>query len=76
MGTTLENCTICYCSRVAAYLRGDNLVIDHPHSNGIWYDVGEANGIFVNNLIQGVGSVSRAFSYSTARMYRSTRIPL
>jgi hypothetical protein len=123
MGTTLEHCTISYCSRVAAYLRGDNLtirhclvshtstegiyiisssnvlleknifrqnnieeitgyypaavkifnqcydvtcrdnlVIDHPHSNGIWYDVGEVNGVFINNWIQGVGSVSREFS--------------
>lgn len=26
-GTTLEHCTISFCSRVAAYLRGDKLTI-------------------------------------------------
>ncbi|MDP3583190.1 MAG: right-handed parallel beta-helix repeat-containing protein, partial [Ignavibacteria bacterium] len=33
----------------------DNLVIDHPYSNGIWYDVGNVDGIFTNNWIEGVG---------------------
>jgi len=114
VGTTLENVTITFCSRVAGYFRGDNLtirhslisdtstegiyvigssdvllekniirrnnveqltgyypaavkifnqtrrvtcrdnlVIDHPHSNGIWYDVGNHDGVFVNNWIEG-----------------------
>jgi hypothetical protein len=114
VGTIIEDCTITYCSRVAAYLRGDhlvlrrclisdtstegifllssndvlfeknifarnnieritgyypsavkifnqcyrvtcrdNLVIDHPHSNGIWYDVGNVDGVFINNWIVG-----------------------
>jgi parallel beta-helix repeat protein len=118
IGTTLEHCTISYCSRVAAYLRGDsltirhcrisdtstegiyiessndvllekniftrnnieritgyypaavkifnqsyrvtcndNLVIDLPYSNGIWYDVGNVDGVFTNNWIEGVGSI-------------------
>jgi hypothetical protein len=118
IGTLLENCTISFCSRVAAYLRGDrliirnckisdtsteglyiisssdvllekniftrnnieritgyypaavkifnqcyratcrdNLVIDLPYSNGIWYDVGNVDGIFINNWVQGVGSI-------------------
>ncbi|HTO95141.1 MAG TPA: right-handed parallel beta-helix repeat-containing protein, partial [Bacteroidota bacterium] len=117
VGTTLENCTIAYCSRVGAYLRGDrltvrhcsvsdtrteglyiigsadvllegnvfarnnienitgyypaavkifnqcyratcsdNLIIDQPFSNGVWYDVGNVDGVFVNNRVQGVGS--------------------
>lgn len=117
-GTTFEHCTISYCSRVAAYLRGDkltvrhclvsdtsteglyvigsadvlleknifrrnnienmrgyfpaavkifnqcyrttcrdNLVIEHPNSNGIWYDVGNVDGRIINNWFQGVGSV-------------------
>lgn len=30
----------------------DNLVIDNPHSNGIWYDVGNVDGVFVNNWIE------------------------
>jgi hypothetical protein len=120
IGTTLENCTISYCSRVAGYLRGDkmtirhckvsetstegiyiiasndvlleknifthnnienitgyypaavkifnqsrrvtcndNLVIDLPNSNGIWYDVGNEDCIFTNNWIEGVGKVEK-----------------
>ncbi|MCB0732618.1 MAG: right-handed parallel beta-helix repeat-containing protein, partial [Ignavibacteriae bacterium] len=116
VGTLIENCTISYCSRVAAYIRGDNLtiknclvsdtsteglyilsssdilleknilrrnnienitgyypaavkifnqtyrvtcndnlVIEHPYSNGIWYDVGNVDGVFTNNWIEGVG---------------------
>lgn len=112
VGTTIEHCTLSFCSRVGAYIRGDdltfrhclvsdtgtegifilsssdalleknifrrnnieeitgyypaavkifnqcyrvvcrdNLVIDHPHSNGIWYDVGNVDGVFVNNWI-------------------------
>lgn len=122
IGTTLENCTITFCSRVAAYLRGDhltirnckvsetstegiyiigssdvllernifsrnnieqitgyypaavkifnqsnrvtckdNLVIDLPYSNGIWYDVGNADGVFINNWVEGVGSTKGKF---------------
>jgi hypothetical protein len=113
VGTTLENVTISYCSRVAGYFRGDgltirnslvsdtstegiyvigssdvllerniirrnnvekltgyypaavkifnqsyrvtvrdNLVIDHPNSNGVWYDVGNVDGVFVNNWVE------------------------
>jgi hypothetical protein len=114
VGTTLENVTISFCSRVAGYFRGDNLVlrnslisdtstegfyvigssdvllernvfrrnnveqltgyypaavkifnqshrvtcrdnlvIDNPHSNGIWYDVGNRDAVFVNNWVEG-----------------------
>jgi len=114
VGTTLEDVAITYCSRVAAYLRGDgltirrclvsdtsteglyiiassdvlleknllrrnnveritgyypaavkifnqtrrvtcrdNLVIDQPYSNGIWYDVGNVDGVFVDNWVEG-----------------------
>ncbi|AKC88444.1 hypothetical protein WQ53_15415 [Pseudoxanthomonas suwonensis] len=31
----------------------DNLVIDHPHSNGVWYDVGNVDGVFANNHVEG-----------------------
>ncbi|HON91066.1 MAG TPA: right-handed parallel beta-helix repeat-containing protein [Sedimentisphaerales bacterium] len=112
-GTTLENVTISFCSRVAGYFRGDgltvrqtlfsdtsteglyvigssdvllernifrrnnvenltgyypaavkifnqshrvvcrdNLVMDNPNSNGVWYDVGNRDGVFVNNWVQ------------------------
>jgi parallel beta-helix repeat protein len=30
----------------------DNLVIDNPHASGIWYDVGNVDGVFVNNWIE------------------------
>jgi hypothetical protein len=114
VGTTLENVTISFTSRVAGYFRGDgltirnslvsdtgtegiyvigssdvllerniirrnnierltgyypaavkifnqswrvtvrdNLVIEHPDSNGVWYDVGNVEGLFVNNHIEG-----------------------
>jgi parallel beta-helix repeat protein len=122
VGTTLEHCTISFCSRVAAYFRGDhltlrhckvsdtstegiyiigssdvlleknifthnnienitgyypaavkifnqsyrvtcqdNLIIDLPKSNGIWYDVGNVDGRFLNNWVEGVGNVKREF---------------
>jgi hypothetical protein len=123
VGTTFENCTISFCSRVAAYLRGDkltlrhclvsdtstegiyilssndvlleknifrrnnienitgyfpaavkifnqcyrvtckdNLVIDLPNSNGVWYDVGNVDGVFINNWVEGVGNTQGRFS--------------
>src|SRR5688572_481080 len=31
----------------------DNLVIDHPNSNGVWYDVGTVDAVFVNNRVEG-----------------------
>jgi hypothetical protein len=112
-GTTLDNVTITFCSRVAGWFRGDgltirrslfsdtstegvyvigssdvllernifgrnnienisgyfpsavkifnqshrvtcrdNLVIDNPNSNGIWYDVGNQDAVFINNWAQ------------------------
>jgi hypothetical protein len=120
VGTTLEHCEITFCSRVAAYLRGDkltlrhckvsdtstegiyiiassdvllekniftrnnienitgyfpaavkifnqsyrvtcrdNLVINLPNSNGIWYDVGNVDGRFFDNWVENVGDVNR-----------------
>jgi hypothetical protein len=31
----------------------DNLVVDQPESNGIWYDVGNHDGVFVDNWVEG-----------------------
>ncbi len=31
----------------------DNLVIDQPYSNGIWYDVGNRDAVFVDNWVEG-----------------------
>lgn len=124
VGTILEHCSITFCSRVAAYLRGDklilrnckisdtstegiyilssndvllekniftrnnierisgyypsavkifnqcyrvtcrdNLVTELPWSNGIWYDVGNVDGVFINNWVEGVGMINRGVSY-------------
>lgn len=125
-GTVFEHCEISFCSRVAAYLKGDdmvirhckisdtsteglyiqsssdvllernifarnnieritgyfpagvkifnqtrrvtcrdNLITDHPHSNGIWYDVGNVDGRFVNNWVRNVGMIDHDVSYSS-----------
>lgn len=37
----------------------DNLIIDHPNSNGLWYDVGNRDGVFVNNWVENIGDVSK-----------------
>lgn len=47
------------CYRVTC---NDNLVIDLPYSNGIWYDVGNVDGVFINNWVEGVGSNKTEFS--------------
>ena len=31
----------------------DNLITDNPGSNGVWYDVGNVDGVFVNNWVEG-----------------------
>lgn len=125
VGTDIENCSITFCSRVAAYLRGDklimknckisdtstegiyilasndvwleknifarnniesiggyypaavkifnqthrvtcfdNLVTDLPESNGVWYDVGNVDGRFINNRVENVGNGSIKFDNS------------
>jgi hypothetical protein len=30
----------------------DNLITDQPHSNGVWYDVGNHDAVFVNNRVE------------------------
>ena len=123
VGSTFENCTISFCSRVAGYLRGDkltmknclvsdtstegiyvisssdvlleknifrhnnieaitgyypaavkifnqchrvtcrdNYVTDLANSNGIWYDVGEVDGRFIDNIVENVGNNSTPFN--------------
>jgi parallel beta-helix repeat protein len=32
----------------------ENHVVNHPHSNGVWWDVGNHNGVFVNNRVERV----------------------
>jgi len=54
------------CYRVTC---NDNLIIDHPNSNGIWYDVGNVDGIFINNWVQNVGTID--FDISTNRLWPS-----
>lgn len=31
----------------------DNLIVEQPHSNGVWWDVGNRDGVFVNNHVEG-----------------------
>jgi hypothetical protein len=31
----------------------DNLVVEQPHSNGVWWDVGNRDGVFINNHVEG-----------------------
>ena len=31
----------------------DNLITEQPYSNGVWYDVGNRDGVIVNNRIEG-----------------------
>ena len=123
VGTTLEDCSVTFTSRVAGYFRGDslvlrrcrisdtstegiyiiasndvllegnifqrnniesitgyypaavkifnqchraicrdNLITDLPNSNGVWYDVGEVEGVFVNNWVENVGPINAPFS--------------
>lgn len=31
----------------------DNLILENPNSNGVWYDVGNRDGVFVNNYVEG-----------------------
>jgi hypothetical protein len=40
----------------------DNLIIDHPFSNGIWYDVGNVDGVFINNWVENVGHINYEIS--------------
>ncbi len=40
----------------------DNMVTDLVNSNGIWYDVGEVDGVIVDNWFQNVGHVDRLFT--------------
>ena len=44
----------------------DNLVIDLHNSVGIWYDVGNEDGVFTNNWIQNVGDRYRTFVPNSA----------
>ena len=31
----------------------DNLIVEQPHSNGVWYDVGTVDAVFLNNWVEG-----------------------
>jgi parallel beta-helix repeat protein len=126
-GAVIENCDISFCSRIAAFLMGDNLTIRNckisntsregiyivsssdvlmenniftknnienitgcypaavkifnqchrvtvrhnfvtnlPNSNGVWFDVGNVDGVFIHNLVTNVG-VSKEAKYPVWR---------
>jgi hypothetical protein len=54
----IENLTGYYPSAVKIFNQSyrvtcrDNMVLDNPNSNGIWYDVGNVDGVFVDNWVQ------------------------
>lgn len=61
----IENITGYYPSAVKIFNQShrvtvnDNLVTEQPDSNGIWYDVGNVDGVFTNNWLENVGSYHR-----------------
>jgi parallel beta-helix repeat protein len=63
----IENITGYYPSAVKIFNQSyrvtcrDNLVTDLPNSNGIWYDVGNVDGVFINNWVENVGNGSLKF---------------
>jgi len=57
----IENITGCYPAGVKIFNQcyrctvRNNLVTNMPNSNGVWYDVGNVDGRFINNWIENVG---------------------
>ena len=56
VGTTFENCTISFCSRVAAYLRGDkltmrNCLVSDTSTEGI-YVIGSSDVLLEEKYLQ------------------------
>ncbi|MBN2775478.1 MAG: right-handed parallel beta-helix repeat-containing protein [Prolixibacteraceae bacterium] len=43
----------------------DNLVIDLPYSHGVWFDVGNVDGVFTNNWVEGVGLQEHRFNQNS-----------
>ncbi|MGL1957703.1 MAG: right-handed parallel beta-helix repeat-containing protein [Colwellia sp.] len=64
----IENITGYYPAAVKIFnqthhvIFNDNLVIDHPNSNGVWYDVGNEDGVFTNNWLENIGNLNTEFS--------------
>lgn len=58
----IEHITGCYPAGVKIFNQcyrctvRNNLVTNMPNSNGVWYDVGNVDGRFINNWIENVGS--------------------
>ncbi len=42
----------------------ENLVINHPNSNGVWWDVGNHDGVFISNHVEGVNHNGLFFEIS------------
>lgn len=58
----IENITGCYPAGVKIFNQShrctvkNNLITNMPNSNGVWYDVGEVDGMFINNWVENVGN--------------------
>jgi len=61
----IERWTGCFPSSVKIFNQThrvvcrNNLIINQANSNGLWYDVGNKDGVFVNNWVENVGVVER-----------------
>jgi hypothetical protein len=42
----------------------ENLVVNHPNSNGVWWDVGNDDGYFINNRVQDLNQSGLFFEIS------------
>lgn len=42
----------------------ENLVINHSNSNGVWWDVGNRDGVFINNHVEGINHSGFFFEIS------------
>ncbi len=57
----IENITGCYPAGVKIFNQcyrctvRNNLITNMPNSNGVWYDVGNVDGRFINNWVENVG---------------------
>jgi parallel beta-helix repeat protein len=66
----IENWTGFYPSAVKIFNQShravvrENLVINHPNSNGVWWDVGNHDGVFVNNHVEKVNHNGYFFEIS------------
>jgi parallel beta-helix repeat protein len=71
----IENITGCYPAGVKIFNQcyrctvRNNIVTNMPNSNGVWYDVGNVDGRFINNWVENVGNTGEPVA--TSRVWPS-----